>query len=155
MSNNLNNAGQQINREIESARVRLRKALIRTLSYAGEKLVNIARDTSKAGTFKDQSGCLRSSIGYALSYNGKVVSMGNFTTVKGGGEGSVQGKEYAKQLATKHSQGIALYIVAGRDYASYVEKKGFDVLASANLQADNIVTKLLKDLSLEQQNSIH
>ncbi len=37
-----------------------------------------------------------------------------------GSEGSRQGLSYARDLASKHTKGVTLIVVAGMDYASYV-----------------------------------
>lgn len=122
------------------------EAIVRTLMYCGEQIVNKVRDGSKPKSYKDQTGNLRSSTGYILTYNGKVLGKSNFASVKNGGEGSKEGEDFAKRLANQHDKGFALIVVAGMEYAVYVEDKGYDVLMSGELLAENIIPRMLKQL---------
>lgn len=131
-----------INEEIE----RLEKALVYNFCAVGEQVLNAARMTN---SYKDQTGNLRSSIGYVVAVNGKPVQMSSFDTVKGGGIGTRTGKEYAMQLIENFSQGIVLIVVAGMNYASYVSAKGYDVLDSSELLADRLVPQMLQQLGFK------
>ena len=122
------------------------EAIVRTLMYCGEQIVNKVRDGSKPKSYKDQTGNLRSSTGYILTYNGKVISKSNFASVKNDGTGSKEGEDFAKRLANQHDKGFALIVVAGMEYAVYVEDKGYDVLMSGELLAENIIPRMLKQL---------
>lgn len=122
------------------------EAIVRTLMYCGEQIVNKVRDGSKLKSYKDQTGNLRSSTGYILTYNGKVLSKSNFASVKNGGTGSKEGEDFAKRLANQHDKGFTLIVVAGMEYAVYVEDKGYDVLMSGELLAENIIPRMLKQL---------
>lgn len=126
---------------------RLQQAVVRSLSYVGEECVNVARQSH---TYRDQTGNLTSSIGYVISVDGHLVRTGDFNTVKQGGQGSKGGKEYAKQLVSEFPQGIALIIVAGMDYAAHVSNRGYDVIDSAELKADQLVPVLLAQLGIKQ-----
>lgn len=123
------------------------EAIVRTLMYCGEQIVNKVRDGSKPKSYKDQTGNLRSSTGYILTYNGKVLSKSNFANVLNGGEGSKEGEDFAKRLSNQHDKGFALIVVAGMEYAVYVEDKGYDVLMSGELLAENIIPRMLKQLN--------
>lgn len=111
------------------------------------------------GRYNDITGNLRSSLGYVIAQDGKVIKEGGFKQIAGrgenykkvlfttkanktvqfwargksgdGGEGSRQGLEYAKSLATQNKEGLTLVVVAGMDYASYVNSKNLDVIDSA------------------------
>lgn len=122
------------------------EAIVRTLMYCGEQIVNKVRDGSKPKSYKDQTGNLRSSTGYILTYDGKILSKSNFASVKNGGTGSKEGEDFAKRLANQHDKGFALIVVAGMEYAVYVEDKGYDVLMSGELLAENIIPRMLKQL---------
>lgn len=141
-------------REIESylARKRLliERAIISRLKLLGEKCVAEARSLN---TYMDQSGNLRSSIGYVIVKNGAIIHSSNFEQVQpwsssddaalNGGE---IGVKYAKKLGLEHSSGYALVVVAGMSYASYVEAMGKDVLSSAEHLAERELPKMLKQL---------
>lgn len=125
---------------------RNRKALIYNLHVVGEQVLNVARTTR---SYQDQTGNLRSSVGYVIADNGKILTMSSFDVVKNGKEGSNIGKEYIKDVVSKHPEGVALIVVAGMNYASYVSDRGKDVIDSAELLADKLVPRMLKKLGLK------
>ncbi len=123
------------------------QVIINIFNWVGMQCVKIARDATKLNTFKDQTGNLRSSIGYAILIDGKIYKT-DFKQVKEGAEGKKTGLNLINELARKHSRGIVLIVVAGMNYASYVETKR-DVLTSSELQAKVLLPKMLKQLGLK------
>lgn len=121
------------------------EAVIRRLSYCGERCLIQARDF---GSYTDRTGNLRSSTGYVIVKDGKIVKTGGFEVVSAGSDGSTEGQSFAKNIARQFSQGIALIVVAGMKYASYVEAKGYDVLTSSEMLANRIVPEMLKNLNI-------
>lgn len=136
----------EIDRYTEQRLRGLEQAVIRTLAYCGELCLNVARSTN---SYKDQTGNLRSSIGYVVAVDGRIVSQSSFETVKEGGQGSKQGAAFAKQLVRRFPKGICLIVVAGMEYAAHVKNRGYDVLDSSELTADRIVPYMLKQLGLK------
>lgn len=132
-----------INKEIDE---RVIGVIINTLKYVGEQCVKEARE---GGTYKDQTGNLRSSIGYAIVNDGRIVSDGlnnQFQQFKDGAQGVDEAKKYLQEVGTRF-RGIALVVVAGMKYAYYVEKiHNRVVLSSAELLADQLVPQLLTQL---------
>lgn len=124
----------------------IKKALVYNLCAVGEQVLNAARLTN---SYKDQTGNLRSSIGYVVAVDGEIVQMSSFDTVKEGREGSRGGKEYAMQLVRDFPHGIVLIVVAGMNYASYVSAKGYDVLDGSELLADKLVPQMLQQLGFK------
>jgi hypothetical protein len=122
---------------------RVTSALIYNLCAVGEQVLNQARSTN---SYKDQTGNLRSSIGYVVAVDGKVVQSSSFEVVKDGADGSRDGKSYALDLVKQFPEGIVLIVVAGMNYASYVSAKGYDVLDSSEVLADRLVPEILKQL---------
>lgn len=135
-----------IDRFTEQELQRLHKAVIRTFQYCGEMALNAARSTN---SYKDQTGNLRSSLGYVVAVDGKVVYQSDFETVKNGNDGSVKGAKYAKELVRRFPKGVCLIVVAGMEYAAYVKNRGYDVLDSSELLADKIVPRMLKQLGFK------
>lgn len=113
-------------------------AIIYNLEYIGTACINEARTN---GSYQDKTGALRNSIGYLVLNNGVQVS---FNTESGPGE--AQAKEQLLKLAARFPHGIVLIVVAGMNYASSVEAKNYNVLASAELLAEKLVPEILKDL---------
>ena len=125
---------------IKEQEERMMTALIRNLQYIGERCLNKARDTD---SYKDRTGNLRSSLGYVIVCDGKIVSKSRFEIVKRGDDGIKSGLKYAKEIARQFPEGIVLILVAGMHYASYVADKGYDVLTSAELLAEKLTNTLL------------
>ena len=136
----------EIDRYTEQRLRGLEQAVIRTLTYCGEVCLNVARSTN---SYKDQTGNLRSSIGYVVAVDGRIVNQSDFETVKRGGDGSKQGAAFAKQLVRRFPKGVCLIVVAGMDYAVHVKNRGYDVLDSSELTADRIVPYMLKQLGFK------
>lgn len=142
----------EINGYIERELEKVRESLIRDLASVGERVVNKARSlpslpASAAGkphqpSYIDWSTNLRSSIGYAVVVDGEVANISGFEAVKNGQEGSKAGADYARELARRYPKGIVLIVCAGMNYASYVSAKGYDVLDSAELLADELAREL-------------
>lgn len=110
--------------------------IIRSLSYLGEQCVRRVRDRHGDDSWYDQTGNLRSSIGYAVYEHGKTMIESAFAQVKDGKDGTKSGKDYIAKLASKYAETYALVVVAGMEYADYVEAmKNKDVLASTELWA--------------------
>ena len=134
---------EEIERELMGAIERMKQAVIYDLQVIGEKCVNEAR---MKGSYKDQTGNLRSSTGYVLIVDGEIVSESAFDVVKDGQTGSDEGKAFAESLVKDYPTGIALVVVAGKNYAEYVAARGYDVLDSAELLGEQLVQKMMDDL---------
>lgn len=131
--------------EMRERAERINRAIIRTFQYIAEVLVREAR---MKGDYIDQTGNLRSSIGAIILLDGQVVSRSGFEVVKGGSSGANDGLTYAQEIAAAYPRGIALVVVAGKDYAAHVAARGRDVLSSAVLKAEDIVPRMMRQLKL-------
>ena len=105
------------------------------------------RDRAQEESWFNQTGNLRSSVGYVVVAHGRIVKSSDFATVLHGSEGSRAGKALAEERAKKYSNGYALIVVAGMNYAGLVEARdNKSVLASAELLAHaefyNVMEKL-------------
>lgn len=118
------------------------RIMIRQLQILGEKCINLARTLD---TYKDQTGNLRSSIGYILYAGGKLVEQ----KFEGNQEGQIRGMQIAKKHATQYisSNYYALIVVAGMPYAEAVETLGYAVLTPSEHLAERefprLMTKIL------------
>lgn len=133
----------QINKMLREEVDKQRKALIRTMLYCAEEVTNAARSTD---SYKDQTGNLRSSVGSVVIVDGKIIQEYGFDVVLEGSIGVTDGKEYAHNLAASYPDGVVIVVVAGKEYASYVAAKGYDVLDSAENLARRIMSDLLSQL---------
>lgn len=95
---------------------------------------------------------MRSSIGYVVLNDGKVVVQGaskQYDGKDGNGEaGAPAAESLLKQLQSKFPWGVVLIVCAGMKYAAYVEAVHHkDVLTSAELRAEELAKKLLNGLT--------
>lgn len=113
----------------------------KAMAYLGEECVNRVRDRSAEESWIDQTGNLRSSIGYIITRNGKVETFGGFKPTNApngnGNEGKRTGEQYANLIASQFSsKPLATVVVGGMEYAVYVEARdNKDVLANTELWA--------------------
>ena len=112
------------------------------------------RNRTAEESWKDGSGNLRSSIGYIVVRDGEICKSGGFERVNGpkrdksSEDGSAEGRSYAERLAANYPTGYALIVVAGMEYAAYVEAKANkDVLAGGEIFLKKEVRKLVRRLS--------
>ncbi|MEG1553762.1 MAG: hypothetical protein RR363_01930 [Rikenellaceae bacterium] len=120
---------------------RLETATIYMLKILGESLVAYAKDRHN---YTDQSGNLTNSIGYVVVHDGKPVFFGGFNQP---GEGKDAGYKLAMEMAARVSSTFSLIIVAGMDYADYVEAKGYNVILPAELKAKTDFPATMKKLA--------
>jgi hypothetical protein len=131
-----------IDNYIDAKIKRAEDVLINALEYVAIECQNEARNN---GSYQDQTGNLRSSVGYVIVRNGEVVKKSKFPIVKNGSYGQKEGLSLSARLALEYRDGIALIVVAGMNYAAYVETSR-NVLTSSELLAERLVPKMLKDL---------
>jgi hypothetical protein len=132
----------EINKQIEINK----KVVINTMIYIGKECVNEARGMN---TYEDQTGNLRSSIGFMVLSDGVVVHQSAFPVIKKGSKGKTEGTTFLNSLIAEHSIGIVLVVVAGMKYASYVEAMNLVVLSTAELLAERRVPELLNQLGFK------
>lgn len=116
------------------------------LQRAGEEFVKIAREKGK---YTDHTGNLRSSIGYVIALDGKILSE-NFA-LSDKGTDKVTGKQRAAHLtgeiARLYNKGFVLIGVAGMKYAAIVEAmENKDVISTAGIKAEEYIIRQSKKL---------
>jgi hypothetical protein len=145
MGANMRTPMSEIEAYLQEQTARRERAMQNALLQVGEQAVNHARSVN---SYRDQTGNLRSSTGYVLVSDGKIVKTSSFETVKNGHKGSADGKSFAGERASGFPKGIVLIVVAGMKYAGAVSARGKDVLDSAELLAEQLVEKAMKRLKL-------
>ena len=120
--------------------------IIEILQYLGETGVKVARES---GAYHDITGNLRSSIGYVVAKDGRALDE-NFQPA-GSGTDRTTGVEQARKLASKvllsHDKGYVMILVAGMEYAVYVENMDTkDVLSGAVTETEKTARELVKKL---------
>lgn len=96
-----------------------------------------------------QTGALLSSTGYQVFVDGVAIHS-QFDAASGAeseaaARGIKTGQGIAEQIG-KETKGIALVVVAGMNYAAYVEARGYNVLTSAEHLAERELPKMLEKL---------
>lgn len=112
------------------------------LQAAGERFVKYARES---GDYKDQTGNLRSSVGYIILSDGNILT-DNFEKSKEGSDrdkGKRQGYHIANEIALSYNKGFVLIGLAGMNYALCVEAKGKDVISFANRETEEWLRKAI------------
>lgn len=125
----------------------LDRMMLRALTRLGEECVREARDRSPEASWIDQTGNLRSSIGYVIVRPGGKLKLGGFEG--GESDGASTGASYAKSIAKEYAnrRDYTLILVAGMKYAVYVEAlENKDVLATPELYARRRLPELMQGL---------
>lgn len=139
----------EIRRQMEALNLKIQAGILEELKLIGREAVNIMRSTKETNDYTDQTGNLRSSCGYAVAFNGTLKAQSGFEVVKDGYDGSEEGEALARRIAIEDSQGQrwALVLVAGMNYASYVQNlHGRDVMESATVIAENMAREFQRKL---------
>ena len=125
-----------IRAHLEDEMGKYRQRIITWLHVIGEKCVNDAR---LSGSYKDRTGNLRGSTGYAVVDRG-----GGFKQVLDGKDGPRNGRSYLNKVISETTElvGPMLIVVAGMNYAYFVHDRGYNVLDSAEILAEKLVREL-------------
>ena len=96
-----------------------------------------------------QTGALTSSTGYQVFVDGVAIHS-QFDAASGAeSEAATKGIKAGQALAEqigKDTKGVALVVVAGMNYAAYVEARGYNVLSSAEHLAERELPRMLEKL---------
>lgn len=135
---------------IEDYTRNLRTVIIGILAEEATEAVDKIKLFVEAGGYRryeDQSGNLTSSIGFVIVEDGKIISEYGFEPIKPTAtEGPEAGRSFAAQLAANYPQGIATIIVAGMNYAAYVERRGLGGMTAGEQALRNAIHKELQVL---------
>lgn len=122
---------EDIEKQMNGFVAKIVNAAIQAMGFLGTKCVNHARTVPSDIGFKDQTGNLRSSIGFKVFVDGRPVSE-NYKQVLNGSEGIEKGKALADSVGAQCGQNqIMLVVTAGMEYAIHVESLGRDVITSS------------------------
>lgn len=117
-----------ISEAVKEFQKRVEDATVFQLKYLGENLVTYAKAMHN---YTDRTGNLTNSIGYAVVQNSKIVTSGGENQP---GEGSENALSILQKFAEQCSNSFSLIVVAGMNYAAYVEAKGYNVILPAELK---------------------
>ena len=124
----------------------IEKKQIARLQRLGEMCLVEAR-TNKS--YMMQTGALLSSTGYEVFVDGVAIHS-QFDAASGAesnaAETGIKSGQSIAETIGKGTKGIALVVVAGMNYAAYVEAKGYNVLSSAEHLAERELPRMLEKL---------
>lgn len=119
---------------------------IERLQKLGEMCLIEARTNKE---YMMRTGALLSSTGYQVFVDGVAVHT-RFDAASGAqGDAAAKGIKAGQELAEsigKETEGVVLVVVAGMNYAAYVEAKGKNVLTSAEHLAERELPRMLEKL---------
>lgn len=122
-----------------------KKQIVR-LQRLGEMCLVEAR-TNKG--YMMQTGALLSSTGYEVFVDGVAIHS-QFDAASGAesnaAETGIKSGQNIAETIGKGTKGIALVVVAGMNYAAYVEARGYNVLSSAEHLAERELPRMLEKL---------
>lgn len=124
----------------------IEKKQIDRLKKLGEMCLIEARNSKG---YMMQTGALLSSTGYQVFVDGVAVHT-QFDAASSAESGAAAtgmkaGQGIAERVG-KGTKGVALVVVAGMNYAAYVEAKGYNVLSSAEHLAERELPRMLEKL---------
>lgn len=119
-----------VRRQLNGGHRTIENGIIQIFQRAGEKFVadakeadNISSSIFPKGDYKDRTKNLRNSIGYFVLKDGQILS----SKLEGAPLATAAAKTVLNSLP---KSGYQLVGVAGMEYASYVESKGYSVITS-------------------------
>ena len=125
---------------------RAEEQIYKLLQRAGEEFVKIAR---KKGNYQDNTGNLRSSIGYVIVKDGDILTE-NYELSEEGSErypGMREANRLVSELIPLYNKGWVLIGVAAMPYAKYVEAiDNLDVISVATEHTEDWIKKQSKTL---------
>lgn len=138
-------SGDNVERWFDHFQERAEERIFKLLSAGGEKFVEIAR---KKGSYHDQTGNLRSSIGYIIAIDGEIVSENFEESEKGTDKytGKVKGRQIAEDISLSYPNGYIIVGVAGMNYAAAVEARGCDVVTSGDIACNEYLREALQSI---------
>ncbi|TDX83965.1 hypothetical protein [Epilithonimonas xixisoli] len=133
---------------VQEVVIQILESTLLEIQEEAKKKVNANSDK----VYKDRTNFLNSSIGFVIYQNGEFVKSNFFASGVGEGKdgqkGVLTGEDLGNEVAQNFTSGFVCVMVAGADYALYVESKGFDVLTGSWMEFDSIFKKNAENISL-------
>jgi len=112
---------RRITKDVQKQTDMLYEKVLNSFIMAGEQFITDAKEQGQdhaMGQYEDQTTILRNSIGYFIFHDGELVHEKNEITAN---RAIVQ--EFVKP------KGFQMILIAGMNYASFVESKGYNVIS--------------------------
>lgn len=144
------NEYEKLKRFLAEMPKKIEEIIVNVFAHTGETIINKIKDRPDGKpNWTDDTGNLRSSVGYIIYVGGKEAVVGGFDLVNNKGSNPSSGIDVGKSFAKKVALSIndakyALVIAAGMNYAEWVEKKDYDVILFVEGEARDMVKKRLE-----------
>jgi len=137
---------EELEREMLAA---IEEAMLPKLIQIGQRAVDIARKKMGAKPYQDQTGNLRSSTGFVVYLDGKEVHRDFKLSTAGTDKftGLTIGQQHAEE-EMRDAEGWGMILVAGMEYASWVENRGYDVITGGKNNALIWLTQAFNELGI-------
>lgn len=141
------NHSNVISKAVGAFQARLENATLYLLKFLGESLVKYAKEKHN---YIDRTGNLTNSISYAIVRNKKLEYFSEENQPNN--EGAKASLNVAMQMANSLPNAFSLIIVAGMNYAAYVEARGYNVILPAELKAKKDFPEAMNTLMAKAKN---
>lgn len=128
-----------IAKQVQYFQQQVELAMKSLLQEFGEELVAFAKDTH---TYTDRTGSLTNSISYAIVRHKEILYYNEVQRE----EANAAALKVAMKMAESLSDAYSLIVVAGMNYAAFVESRGYNVILPAELKAKQEFTDKVKPL---------
>lgn len=128
-----------IAKQVQYFQQQVELAMKSLLQEFGEELVAFAKDTH---TYTDRTGNLTNSISYAIVRHKEILYYNEVQRE----EANAAALKVAMKMAESLSDAYSLIVVAGMNYAAFVESRGYNVILPAELKAKQEFTSKVKPL---------
>lgn len=130
----------------------MNEAALEKMIQVGDRAIEIVRQKIKGShvdAYDNHTGNLRSSTGYIIYHDGKIV----YKNFKKSPEGTDKktGLDAGLNSATSElraSKGWGIILVSGMEYAGWVEGKGYDVLTGARIGVEQSLQQAFDEIGL-------
>ena len=136
----------ELEREMMEA---IEEAMLPKMIQIGQRAVDIARRKMGGKPYNDDTGNLRSSTGFIVYRDGKEVHR-DFKPSPAGTDkatGLTIGQRQAEE-EMRGAEGWGIVLVAGMDYASYLERRDYDVITGGSKLVQNWLTQAMNELGV-------
>ena len=134
----------QTEQELKNAVEAIGHKIVEYMHYAGETFIINARQQPgdhAQGFYKDDTGALRKSVQYLIFHDGELIESSE-------SENSIANRSEVQELIKPGC--FQLIGIAGMNYASIVESKGFNVITNQQMICFDELDGYMKRLELEK-----
>lgn len=125
-----------IQKLVDGVREKVDNDSVKAAHYIGQLATNHSRET---GDYKDRTGNLRNSTGYAVAANGQID---NVLQDRGHPIAQKKSDEFAESIEPEPGH-VKMIGYAGMEYGVFVEGRGYNVISQTAALLPNLIEKAL------------